>query len=85
MNLPPILEAAGVAELLKCSARTVEDRARAGTLPGVKVGESWIFPTVALLESINEQARANLVREREKPTVVAKRALPSIPNFGDFK
>lgn len=92
MNLAPILDAHGVAELLKCSPRTVEDRARAGTLPGVKVGESGIFPTAALLEAVNEMARANTQRECARPAAVAmphaRKAPPvlwPIPNFGDFK
>ena len=58
-TLAPILDTHGVADLLKCSPCTVEARARAGTLPGVQVGESWIFPTAALLEAVNEMARAN--------------------------
>lgn len=36
-----ILDAGAVAAMLGCSARTVEDHARTGVLPGTKFGEGW--------------------------------------------
>lgn len=83
--MDPVMTAQGVAELLKCSPRTIEDRARAGTLPGVKFGESWVFPAQALLEAINEQARANTQREREaqKVRALARVLARKPPSLGD--
>lgn len=75
-TLPPVMVVEDVAALLKCSPRTVEDRARAGTLPGVKFGESWVFPAQALLEAINEQARANTTRTAPKQQPQRQKARP---------
>lgn len=33
-----------VAELLRVSPQTIRAEARAGRLPGVKIGRRWIFP-----------------------------------------
>lgn len=52
-----ILTVEDVSQLLHCDTTTVEDKARNGELPGVKIGRSWIFPRDALIDSINELAR----------------------------
>lgn len=49
-----------VADLLQCTALTVEDMLRRGELPGVKFGRSWMCPRVALLEVLNQQAHQNI-------------------------
>lgn len=60
-----------VAEILQCEAKTVEDALRAGKLPGVRLGRSWMCPRAALLETINNLARENLaLRPQAAPTVV---------------
>jgi excisionase family DNA binding protein len=61
-----IYSVADVAALLGCSAKTVEEWARAGDLPGLKPGGSWIFPTQALCTRLNELALEQ-ARERKKP------------------
>ena len=63
----PIMTSEQVANLLQCSPRTVEDKARSGELPAVKFGEGWVFPAVALLEAVNNAARGNLDRVKAKP------------------
>lgn len=68
--MSPLLDAAGVAELLHCSVRTVEDQARAGALPAVKFGEGWMFPADALLRAVNRIAEEEAAR-RSKPMAPA--------------
>lgn len=53
---PDVLTKDQVAELLQCDAATVEDKARNGELPAVKIGRSWVFPRSALLLRLNEMA-----------------------------
>ncbi len=47
---------AQVAHILGCTERTVEDHARAGRLPGLKFGTSWVFPMGALVTRLDEWA-----------------------------
>lgn len=47
-----ILDAAGAAGLLHVSTKTVLRLARAGELPGRKVGREWRFETYALLDHV---------------------------------
>ena len=48
------------AELLFCSEKQIENLARDGMIPAVKIGRSWVFPVEVLMHYINEQARKNL-------------------------
>lgn len=89
MNAICILKTADVASLLGCSEYTVEERARTGDLPGLKFGEEgWIFPAGALMERLNEKAKAS-AQERRQPTVakavsvqtLSKRKLPTLPSL----
>lgn len=64
--LGPILVPEEAATLLRCTARTVEDRLRAGDLPGEKFGEGWILPTQALLQRINEIALEKMIERRNR-------------------
>ena len=66
-QLPPILTVEQFAELCKCSQRTLEEKARNGILPGLKMGDSWIFPTEATLRAINRLAEEEATT-RAKPT-----------------
>jgi excisionase family DNA binding protein len=60
--IPPlVLTTQEVANLLSCSTCTVESKARAHKLPGVKYGTSWMFPREALLKVLNDQAMAQMV------------------------
>lgn len=51
-----ILNKEEVAALLDCEPATVEEKARKGELPGVKIGRSWRFPREALMRRLNEMA-----------------------------
>ncbi len=48
----PILTAQEVADLLCCSVKTVENHARAGSIPGAKFGEGWVFSAELVIEAV---------------------------------
>ena len=64
-----ILTTPAVAALLDCEESTVQARAASGDLPGVKIGRSWVFPEEALMERLNEMARAEAANRRIPPAV----------------
>ena len=70
MSLAPLMDSTVVAELLHCSVRTVEDHARNGTLPALKIGDGWIFPSEALLKAVNRMAEEG-AEKRSRPTAAA--------------
>lgn len=78
--LPPVMDSAQVAALLKCSERTVEDHARSGRLPAVKFGDGWVFPAEALLRAVNRLAEAEAEKRQtpHKPAAVAKANKPRL-------
>lgn len=67
-----ILTTDEVADLLQCDVETVELKLRQGELPGIKPGRSWMCPRQALLDSLNQQALANI-----KPVSRPKVAVPN--------
>lgn len=83
-----ILTETEVAELLDCEPSTVQSKARAGELPGVKIGRSWRFPRAALLDALNRQAQANTAAKASpKPAATTRqptprrRAPPTLPGW----
>lgn len=66
MNLDDLSTDEQLAAALGCEVGTVQARALAGSLPGVKFGRGWVFPREALLEALNRQAREQAA-ERAKP------------------
>jgi excisionase family DNA binding protein len=79
---PLIYDAREVAHMLGCAVTTVEERARAGELPGVKFGDGgWRFPAVALAHRVNELALEES-RERRKPVAKATAVLAAVPGAG---
>ncbi len=87
-QLPSVLDVATVAALLRCAETTVEERARRGELPGLKIGESWVFPAGALTVRLDQLALEQAA-ERRKPALPSgqlvdikrktKRAPPALP------
>jgi len=87
-----VLDVDQVAELMRCEPATVQEHARAGTLPGLKLGRDWVFPLGALLRVLDELALQEAARRREKVTPSAvlhdikrpkvKRAPPALPSLG---
>ena len=59
------------ADLLRCTAEQIEEMARAGDIPGIKIGRSWLFVQSDLLAYIAEKAReeAQERRARRQPNV----------------
>jgi excisionase family DNA binding protein len=54
---PDTVELAEAAEILKVSRDCLLRRARAGKVPGAKIGRRWVFQRAALIEMIREGAR----------------------------
>lgn len=54
------------AELLRCTPEQVEELARAGDIPGLKIGRSWLFVRFDLLAYLAEKARADAQERRSK-------------------
>lgn len=61
-----VLTSQQVADQLFCSTLTVEEMARDGVIPGIKIGRSWIFPIDTLEVSLNTMANAQ-AEIRKKP------------------
>lgn len=81
-----ILTAQEVADLLDCKPSTIEAKARAHELPGIKIGYSWRFPRAALMEALNRKAMDNQVKRDPVPVAIAKkpasrRAPPVLPSL----
>jgi len=74
MSTLEVLAPAAVAELLHCSVKTVEEKARAGDLPGLKYGDGWVFPAGALAQRLNELAleQARTRADPPKPSGVLR-------------
>ena len=53
-----ILDTGAVAAMLGRSARTVEDHARAGVLPGTKFGEGWVFVDELVVDAVRRKSIA---------------------------
>ena len=83
-----ILKKEQVAELLDCEPSTIEEKARTGELPGIKIGKSWIFPREALLQRLNEMALAP--KQRPSPSAVFVKVQKGgrrsrLPDLADLK
>lgn len=84
-----ILTVEQLAELLKCSDKTVRDRAT--ELGGVKIGRDWIFPAGAVSRRLEELALAPSPKPQTpaQPTAVLHavpaskrpRGLPVLPKL----
>ncbi len=64
------------AELLGCTAESVEDLLRSGVLPGVKFGRSWRIPAAALDARLNELALQEAEKRRGQAAITPTTALP---------
>ena len=76
MSSVQVYTADQAAELLGCSAKTVEDMARRGELPGIKPGGGWVFPAGALAQRLDQLALEQAAARRKpgggtQPTAVA--------------
>ncbi len=69
--MKPILTAQEVAELLCCSIKTVENHARAGTIPGTKFGDGWVFSSDRVIDAVKTISQRE-AEERAQPQRKAK-------------
>ena len=60
------IDADGCAELLRCTPDTVEEMARSGDIPGLKIGRGWLFVRLDLLSYLAEKARNEAADRRAK-------------------
>ncbi len=75
------------AKILRCTPEQVEELARAGEIPGLKLGRSWLFVRGDLLAYLAEKAReeALLRRSKRQPTALTpdikprRRQPPTLP------
>jgi excisionase family DNA binding protein len=54
------------AELLRCTPGQVEEMARAGEIPGLKIGRGWLFVRADLLAYLAERARDEAAQRRAR-------------------
>ena len=54
------------AELLRCTREQIEELARSGEIPGLKLGRSWLFVRQDLLAYLAEKAREEAEQRRAK-------------------
>lgn len=62
------------AELLHCTPEQVEELARTGEIPGLKLGRSWLFVRKNLLDYLAEKARQEAEQRRVKRQPQPERA-----------
>lgn len=53
-------------KMLMCTPELVEEMARLGDIPGLKIGRSWLFVKHDLLSYLAERARAEAQERRAK-------------------
>ena len=56
------LDLHAAAKLLHIHPVTLRDKARAGLIPGAKIGKSWVFVEVDLIEFIRSQYEARVMQ-----------------------
>lgn len=65
------------AELLRCSASTIEELASKGELPATKFGRGWIFVTKQILEMLQTRCETEAAGRRA-PVPSALRVCPTL-------
>lgn len=70
-----ILTAEQVADLLHCDVATVENRTRAGELPGVKFGRGWVYARSELIQTIAVCGRKNM---KDRPVAPGPKSLMAV-------
>lgn len=67
--------------ILRCTPEQVEELARAGEIPGLKLGRSWLFVRADLLLFLAEKAREEAQQRRAKrqPAAPIQQAAPTKP------
>lgn len=68
------IDSAECSELLRCTPEQVEELARSGEIPGLKLGRGWLFVRSDLLSYLAEKARAEAQERRAKRQPVMNRS-----------
>lgn len=83
---PETIDAKECAQLLRCKADQVEEMARAGDIPGLKIGRGWLFVRADLLAFLAERARKEAADRRAKRSpqqnvlpIKRRRVPPALP------
>ena len=78
MTAPDTIDADQCAELLRCSVDQVEEMARAGYIPGLKIGRGWLFVRADLLAWLAQRAREEAAdrRARRQPAAIVQPIKP---------
>jgi excisionase family DNA binding protein len=86
MSLTDTIDADECAQLLRCTAGQVEEMARAGDIPGLKIGRGWLFVRADLLSFLAERARQEAADRRAKRSpspkvqqISRRRVPPALP------
>lgn len=66
MTTDDTIDSEDCAKLLHCTPEQVEELARAGDIPGLKLGRSWLFVRSDLLAYLAEKAREEAQQRRAK-------------------
>lgn len=95
MDTHDTLDAIGAAALLNADAETILLLARRGELPGTKIGKSWVFLRIDVLDFLRTKVRIDTAKRRESigapevpsavlvvaPRPKRRRALPELPQL----
>jgi excisionase family DNA binding protein len=74
-ELPPIIDAAQCAALLRCSKQHLEALADRGAIPATKFGRGWVFVTAQVLTHVAAVCERN-VQRTATPSECADKGLP---------
>lgn len=62
-----VLTSSELATMLDCGVEQVEAKARAGVLPGLKFGRTWVFPVGAVVQALNTMAIEECGKRHRRP------------------
>lgn len=78
-NSDDTLDSEACAFLLHCEAKTVEEMARQGLIPGVKFGKSWVFFRDQLIDAAKAIALEEAEKRRAAPQPQATAVYVGLP------
>ena len=86
---PAVMTAEQVSNMLGCTKWQVEEYARNGVLPGVKMGSksAWVFPPEALARALDRLAEEEAAKRSAPPApkAVQRRVRPILPSLAEIE
>src|SRR3990167_5889439 len=73
------------AELLKIHPVTLQDKARAGEIPGAKIGKCWVFVEFDLIEYIRSQYKRRVLQGEHTEVQLCHSSNAKIHRIGGSK